>query len=502
LPHVGKPGYGYNGMVRFSPDSKSLLTIGALTDNDQEATLWDVASGRELSSVPIQGTPVVIDFSPDGKRYAIDELQTIRIVDIASSQIVATLSGHVGLVESGLQFNADGTRIATVANDGTTRIWDSVTGQSLLTVFGNDPLIRTAALTPDATGLATLSATGIQMWALMPTEPHEWLAMQSAVDCYCMIAYSPDGLQLAAFGGDHTVKIMDSDSGQIRLTLPNPDNQGRGLAFSPDGTRLVTSGSDNMAHVWDLRTGKELLVLKGSSAPVDRVIYSPDGTRIATMDRNHEARLWDAVSGQKLFSMHTYDGDIQESQNVGVAFNPDGSRLATAGQRFVKIWNTFTGREVLTLPVDAGLLGYTVSFSPDGKHLAVGFRSAAPSVWEVATGQKLFELIGHTGSVRYIAYSPDGTRIATAGTDGTTRLWDATTGAEEFALTGHTGIVTGLAFNPDGTHLATTSRDGTIRVYALNIKDLIKIALSHLTRSLTPQECQKYLHVPTCPAGQ
>jgi WD40 repeat protein len=316
-----------------------------------------------------------------------------------------------------------------------------------------------------------------------------------------MIAYSPDGKQLAAFGDDNTVKIMDSHTGQILLALPDPDNQGRGLAFSPDGTRLVTSGSDNVAHVWDLLTGKELLALKGASAPVDRVIYSPDGTRIATMDRNHEARLWDAVSGQKLFSMHTYDGDIQESQNVGVAFNPDGSRLATAGQRFVKIWNTFTGREVLTLPVEAGLLGYTVSFSPDGKHLAVGFRSAPPSVWDVATGQKLFDMYGHTGSVRHIAYSPDGTRIATASTDGTTRLWDAATGSEQFSLAGQASVVTGLAFSPDGTRLATTSRDGTVRVYALNLKDLIQIALSHLTRELRLEECQQYLHVDACPSN-
>jgi WD40 repeat protein len=464
-------------------------------------TIWDVATGHELLTVPVRSGTYLIDFSPDGRRFAVDELQSVRIVEIASGETVATLIGHVSLVESGLQFSADGTHIATVAGDGTTRIWDSVTGQSLLTIFGNDPLIRTAALSPDGTRLATLSATSVQTWAIKPTEPHEWLAVPSVVDCYCMIAYSPDGMQLAVFGANNTVEIMDSNSGQIRLTLPNPDNQGRGLAFSPDGTRLVTSGGDNMAHVWDLLTGRELLTLKGHSAPVDRVIYSPDGTRIATMDRNHEARLWDAISGQKLFSMHTYDGDIQEPQNVGIAFTTDGSRLATAGQRFVKIWDVSTGREVLTLPVDQGLLGYTVSFSPDGKRLAVGFRSAPPSVWDVATGQKLFDMYGHTGSVRHIAYSPDGTRIATASTDGTTRLWDAATGAEQFSLAGQTSVVTGLAFSPDGTRLATTSRDGITRVYALNLKDLIQIASSHLTREIRLEECQQYLHVDVCPTN-
>jgi WD40 repeat protein len=449
----------------------------------------------------------VIDFSPDGKRFAINENQVVRIVDSASGQDVATLVGHTGAVESGLQFNAGGTRIVTVAGDGTTRIWDVATGKSLLTVFGDEPRMRSAAFSPDGTRLATLSAEGVKLWAVAPTSANEGLALPATVDCDCMIAFSPDGLQLAAFGGDNTVKILDSHSGQTRLTLPDPGNQGMGLAFSPDGTRLATSGTDDMAHVWDLVTGKELVVLKGHTptefgvGTVDRVIFSPDGSRLATIDHNHEARLWDAASGKMLFSLHAYDRDLQLGQDVGLAFSPDGSRLATAGGTEVKIWNTHTGQVVLALPSVADLLVYSVAFSPDGKHLAVGFRGGAASVWDTATGHKLFELPGHTGSVRHLTYSPDGTRIATASVDGTTKLWDAATGAEQLTLTGHTGQVTGLSFSPDGTRLATTSRDGTVRVDALRMEDLVKIAQSRVTRSLTTAECQKYLHVQECPAN-
>lgn len=501
LPHVGKPGYGYNGMLRFSPDSRTLLTLGALTDDNQEATLWDMATGSELLTRPIQGLPAVVDFSPDGKRFAVNESQFVRIVDISSGQDVVKLSGHAGLVENGLQFNADGTRLVTVASDGTTRFWDAATGQSLLTVFGNDARIKSAAFSPDGTRLATLSQKSVQTWAIAPTDTREWLAVPAALDCDCMLAYSPDGLLLAVFGGDNTVKVLDSYSGQTRLTLPDPDNQGRGLAFSPDGTRLATAGADNLAHVWDLVTGKELMALAGHTAPVDRVIFSPDGSRLATIDRSGEARLWDVASGQTLFSLHAFESNsIQDSNDIGIAFNRDGSRLATAGGTFIKVWDTLTGQATLALPPVEGLLAYTVTFSPDGKHLAVSFRGGSASVLDSATGQKLFDLSGHTGSVRHIAYSPDGARIATASVDGTARLWDATTGVEQFALNGHAGQVAGLAFSPDGARLATGSRDGTVLVYALRLVDLIKIAQSRLTRSLTIEECQKYLHMDACPA--
>ena len=53
-----------------------------------------------------------------------------------------------------------------------------------------------------------------------------------------------------------------------------------------------------------------------------------------------------------------------------MAFSPDGRRLATAGEdRKVKIWDTASGHEVLTLSGHTDMI-YSVAFSPDGRHLA------------------------------------------------------------------------------------------------------------------------------------
>jgi len=52
---------------------------------------------------------------------------------------------------------------------------------------------------------------------------------------------------------------------------------------------------------------------------------------------------------------------------------------------------------------------------------------------------------------------------------------------------------------PDGRRLATASRDGTSRVYVAELDDLVSLARSRVTRSLTVEECQKYLHKTQCP---
>jgi WD40 repeat protein len=86
--------------------------------------------------------------------------------------------------------------------------------------------------------------------------------------------------------------------------------------------------------------------------------------------------------------------------------------------------------------------------------------------------------------------------------DRTVKLWNVSDGFTSLPVTlyGHTRAIYSVAFSPDGKRLVTASRDGTARIYAIDINDLIKIATSRLTRSLTAQECQQYLHLDVCPA--
>jgi WD40 repeat protein len=82
-------------------------------------------------------------------------------------------------------------------------------------------------------------------------------------------------------------------------------------------------------------------------------------------------------------------------------------------------------------------------------------------------------------------------------------VWNVSSGIEQrdepLTLYGHTAAVYDVVFSPDGQRLATASKDGTSRVYALPIDDLVTIAKSRLTRGLTTDECQKFLHVAQCP---
>jgi WD40 repeat protein len=164
-----------------------------------------------------------------------------------------------------------------------------------------------------------------------------------------------------------------------------------------------------------------------------------------------------------------------------------------------KVWDTAKGRELLALrTLQGSVLG--VAWSPDGSKLATaGIPTMPTKIWEAATGRELLTLPGHQSVVSGVAWSPDGRKLATSSFDGVAKVWDLASSRELLTLRGHQGRVFGVAWSPDGGRLATAGDDETVRVYAIDPVLLLRLVRSRITRDLTPDECRRYLNTDHCP---
>jgi WD40 repeat protein len=272
------------------------------------------------------------------------------------------------------------------------------------------------------------------------------------------VAVSPDGTRLAS-AGFQAVVLWDLSTRRRLHTLPGhlPD----AVAFSPDGGRVAASTFNGTLTIWDARSGKVVSTLskQAFSLSDETVAFSPDGRLLALAGTDHAVKVWEVATGRRVL---TLEG---EDLCYGVAFSPDGRRLASSSKGAVLVWDTQSGKAVLTCRGhDKWVRG--VAFSPDGARLASAGQDRTVRVWDAATGKQLLLCEGHTDAVHTVAFSPDGRRLASAAADRTIKVWHAATGKEEVTLRGHTDAVTEVVFTPDGSRLVTGSQDGTVRVWA------------------------------------
>jgi len=384
---------------------------------------------------------------------AISVFQEIRAADSR----LAILADHRDIVWSAL-YSPNGQRIVSASKDGTSRVWDAVTGAPIAVLSAGGVQFKFAAYSPDGRRIVTASREKTaRIWDALTGAP---LAVLDGHENNIQSAsFSPDGTHIVTASQDNTARIWDARTGAPLAVLLGHDGVVQSAAYSPDGTRIVTASWDKSARVWDARSGRPLAVLAGHGDTVYFAAYSPDGSRIVTASQDKTARIWDARTGAPLAVLSGVDAFYC------ARYSPDGARIVTASaDKIARIWDARTGAPLAVLS-GHGANVESAMYSPDGARIVTASVDQTVRIWDARLGAQLLVLSGHDDDIEWAAYSPDGTRIATASRDRTARIWDARTGTFLVALSGHGNAVESVAFSPDGTRIVTGSQDRTARIW-------------------------------------
>ncbi|MCC6615968.1 MAG: helix-turn-helix domain-containing protein [Anaerolineae bacterium] len=451
--------------VAFAPDGHVFATSGG-----PGVILWDVDTGQQVQTLPHSKLVIPIAWSPDGTTIATGDSEgTIRLWDLTSDDPNASarvISGH-DLQYNALAFSPDGLTLASGSWDGIVNLWDVDSGSLIETLPGRYERIYRLAWAPSGRLLAIASHTRqIRLWDAIERNYHGVLnGHTNAVMC---VAFTPDGARLIS-AGERTLRIWDVESGGCIRILQGHTTTLFDVNWNPDGTKLISGGTEPQIMIYPIQDDPaEQPILQGHSGPIMGVDWSPDGQWVASCSWDSQLRLWNVTSGQ--CAQVLQDPEDPPTMFFRVGWSPDGRRLASTryvSYHGVLVWE-FSGTDLRSprkfLSPQPAII-HRVAWSPDSRQLAGGSEDGDVYLWDVTSAQVQHHFTGHRGAVKTLTWSPDGTHLATGGRgddSGEIRLWDVQRRKYVGSLRGHPEMVCSLAWGIGENVLISGGAEGTL----------------------------------------
>ena len=195
--------------------------------------------------------------------------------------------------------------------------------------------------------------------------------------------------------------------------------------------------------------------------PIAIVAVDTDG------NAHYEALTLSQISLHHVLTLEGHTDSVES-----VSYSPDGRTIASASwDGTVKLWNVESGDIIFNLEGHTGGVD-ALSFSPDGRTLASGSWDGAVKLWDFESGDIIFTLEEHTGGVDAVSFSPDGRTLASGSWDGTVKLWAIERGDITATLEGVASAATSVSYSPDGRTLAVGTMDGAVQLWDLENREI------------------------------
>jgi WD40 repeat protein len=342
------------GCLAFSPDGRCLVTASI-----EQVRGWRVTHLLEPAGrAPTPNTPAVVDlkvadtlaekgsillplpqglarmgklsFSLDGTTLTVtrDEAR-LRQLDLTTGNLIWEKRGGQG--NAVVALSQDG--VLAHATGGIIRIREPRTGNILRSIdLGLQPFDRVHELAWAPGGKLLAARVNQETRLLDLTAAQQVRTLETIRRPFAYLVFSKDGskytvLDFRPGGGKPGDQAVLDEAGAVMPLF------GGATAFAPRTGVLVVADFRGV-NLIDVRQGKTVGSVKAGNPRVETVAISPDGKLLATAGMGDEVRLWDTQTREQAAVIK-----LPAVQPLGgLAFSPDGKRLAVLGNEGIHLW--------------------------------------------------------------------------------------------------------------------------------------------------------------------
>ena len=212
------------------------------------------------------------------------------------------------------------------------------------------------------------------------------------------------------------------------------------------------------------------------------------------------------MGGQTFAAETSATGRATNPRLLGVAWSPDGDRIAVAADGNGVVLSAIAGAAT-SIPLGRDVRVSTVAFSPDARRLVAGTAGGQLLVWNLAEPIGAPVMVSaHRATVTSLLFAHG--ILASSSLDGEVKVWKTLDNLQDqqpltFA---HGAWVWAVAASADGGQVYSAGADRRVRAWTTNARVLADEACRRVGRNLTQVEWNTHVssllpYAATCPAA-
>lgn len=178
---------------------------------------------------------------------------------------------------------------------------------------------------------------------------------------------------------------------------------------------FATSSTDNMIYVCKVGENRPVKTFAGHQGEVNCVKWDPTGSLLASCSDDNTAKIWSMKQDVYVHDLKEHSKEIYTIRwsPTGAGTNNPNQQLVLASASFdstVKIWDVELGKLLHSLNGHREAV-YSVAFSPSGEYLASGSLDKCVHVWSLKEG-KIVKTYTGNGGIFEVCWNKEGDKIA------------------------------------------------------------------------------------------